>query len=112
MGSAADWSSTYLGTNFTNDMINADLMPMGKGHHPHIRPHNLTDSHTYSNIVTKRRPQVEKMWNSYFDLHRVDLIMTPPQLAIITYADSAAATIPILKSECSTCPYALVNGTI
>merc|ERR1712187_343139 len=38
--------------------------------------------------------------------------MTPPQRALITYADAAASTVPLPKAACSSCTYSFVNSSI
>mmetsp|Transcript_59394 Transcript_59394/g.111906 ORF Transcript_59394/g.111906 Transcript_59394/m.111906 type:complete len:192 (+) Transcript_59394:51-626(+) len=93
-------------------MLNANMMPMGEGHHPRIRPRNLTSETAYREYVAVKRPEMVRLWNSYFDEHGVDLIMTPPQRAIVTYTDAAASTVQVRTSTCSSCPYRDVPSSI
>ena len=93
-GQMATWVQQLLQVPVSNIELVADMMPIETGHDPSgCFPAGLYQTATSTTQSDFRqfvasRAEVTAVWNSYFDDHNVDVLMTPAQLTdAISYAD-------------------------
>lgn len=100
-GQVAEWVKTYLAANVSLQEIWDTSEDGGDGHSP--RGFYILSAVTdESQMRAVGHVQADKLrvWNSYFDEHQVDAIMTPGQLCdAITFAGMANSSLPITAQQ-------------
>lgn len=95
-----DWISSYLEAAVSNVEIMEDIMPMGRVSAGGILrglQKGATDE-TRFRFLMSSQARLTDVWNSYFETHEVDVIVTPPQFAdAVSYADAARCTVPVRR---------------
>jgi len=96
-GQIAEWARAYLGSHISLQDIWEHSPDGGDGHSPRGF-YNLSTDTDESQARAAGHVQAEKLrvWNSYFDQHGVDVIMTPGQLCdAISYTGMADSSLPL-----------------
>ena len=101
-GQMATFVASYLEAPVSNVDLVADMMPLGGGLDTgglHRREDMDLDESTFRYWIASQ-PNVVRVWNSFFDAHGADVIMTPPQFAdAISYENAAARAVPIRRKQ-------------
>merc|ERR1712176_1733695 len=101
----ATWVASYLEAPVSNVDLVADMVPLGRMDPGglHRRGEDDKDETSFRYWVATQPDRV-RAWNSYFDTHGVDIIITPPQMAdAISYVDYATGNVPIRVSDGDGC---------
>jgi Asp-tRNA(Asn)/Glu-tRNA(Gln) amidotransferase A subunit family amidase len=84
------------GARVSNAEIVADMQPIPGGHNPRgcFVDQGCSESAFRHSIAMQA--DVVRVWNSYFDAHNIDVVMTPGQPSnAVTYTDVANASVPV-----------------
>lgn len=98
-GQAATWVQDNLGAKVSNIEIYEDIFPIPGGHDPKSafsssRSQGCSESQFREFMAT--RDDVLQLYNSYFDAHNVDMILSPGQpTEAVNYIDAANLTVPV-----------------
>lgn len=99
---ASAWLSTWVDPNITMVEVAADFMSMGQGHQPFDMFKSANETTNANDFNHAKRVIANKtaLWNSYFNEHHVDIVMTPAQnIEAVSVADLTTATVPTLVSR-------------